>query len=231
MKILILYILIPFLFVGNSIVYSSTKTNLSSQRKSYKYFDANNNRNVKIPSAGISTSPDSISSSVNFELGIGYNFILMFVNQYNPQKKVVENSIKHSFLDIQLSVGLRFRQHYDINFRFGFDEVDEDFGGFNGGIFFASGLFGSNIYGMCGIDFYNNFGNSHNTSESGGNFIFYCLGVGYRATKNITWNLMYWIPNKKMFGTNTVFKDDKFKYYDKINYGLLKIGFQYSFVF
>ncbi|GBD89998.1 hypothetical protein BMS3Abin04_00714 [bacterium BMS3Abin04] len=212
-------------------VYSSTKINLISQRKSREYSDTNSNKSKEIQSTNIFTFHDSTSSGVNFELGIGYNLILMFVNKYNSQDKVVENSIKPSPLDIVFSVGLRFHQRYDINFRFGFDEIDEDFGGFNGGLFFESSLFGSNIYGTFGIDFYNNFGNSHNTSESGGNLIFYCLGVEYRANTNFTWNLIYWVPNKKVFGTDIVFKDNKFIYYDKINHGLLRIGLQYSFIF
>ncbi len=234
MKIFILYVLTLFLFVSSSIVYSSPKTKIVSQKKTRKYFDENNDENAEAQLTDIPALDDSISNEVNFELGIGSNLILMFVNKYDSQNKAVENSIKPSFLDIFFSVGFRFHQYYNINFRFGFDEIYEDFGGFNGGIFFESGLFASNIFGILGIDFYNNIGNSHNTSESGGNFIFYCLGAGYRVSNNFTLNLMYWLPNKKVFGTNTVYKDDSiisYESYDKINHGLVRIGFQYSFIF
>ena len=231
MRILIIIISVLLIFISSSVVYSSTKINIISQDKPHKYFGIKSDKIVKTRSTNVSTLQDSTLSDVNFELGVGYNLLLMFVNKYNLQNKKVENSINPSLIDILFSFGFRFHKHYDVNFKFGFDEIGEDFGGLNGGIFFESDLFFSNIFGILGVGFYHSIGTSHNTSESGGNFIFYCLGFGYRATKNINLNLMYWIPNKKVFGTDIAFTDNKFIYYDKINHGVLRIGLQYSFIF
>ena len=230
-KILTPFIIIILLLIaGYSSAYAVTHQ--ISKGKTYRSFHVIKNKNVKTLSANKSTDGNLSTNNNRFELGVGNSLILMFVKTYNYKKNGMENTIKANFIDIHLSAGFRFLQYYKIDFRFGYYLVYENFGGPNEGIFLQRYLFNTNIYGIAGIDFFKNIGNSHNSAESGGNFIFTCLGLGYNGTKNFSLEMIYWIPNKKVFGTNYVFgTNGSVSYYNMINNGLLGIGFQWSFIF
>ena len=87
-------------------------------------------------------------------------------------------------------------------------------------------LFGSDIYVEAGIDFFNGIGNGHNNK-----YTFYCFGLGYEPASNFDIDLLFSVPNTKIYGytiNDNVFPAVK---YQNINNGLLRFGFEYLFNF
>ena len=165
--------------------------------------------------------------ALSFKLGIRDELDLMLV------KYRAGNSIEFGILpiNIHLTTGVRFLEHYKIDIRYGIMVIYEDFEGFDIGIFLQYNLFSSNFYGSLGIDYFNAIGSSHNSGSTGGSFTFYCLGLGYNVSKHFNLDLMYCFPNEKVFA---YYQSDFFSQYqgfNEIDNGLIKIGFQYSFLF
>ncbi len=164
-------------------------------------------------------------TQANFELGIRDELILMFANLYS--RNTMEFGIVP--INIHLTTGVRFLKNYKIDTRYGLMIVYEDFEGFDAGIFFQADLFKSSYYGVVGIDHLFAMGSSHNSGSTGDSFNFVCLGFGYSTSKNFSLDLMYYIPTEKTFGYDFDFTNLKSS--KKIDNGLIKIGFQYSFIF
>ena len=177
-------------------------------------------------------------NAVNFELGIRDELAFMFANLYNYRTGSSNYINTSTPLNLHLSVGFSFLENYKIDFRFGLLFVYEDYYGLDKGIFLESKLFKNNFYGVLGIDFFSNGGNAHGVtvySQSGGNITSLCFGIGYSTSKNFNIDLTYYLLLNKVYGYNYVAYDDNGNYinrhYDKINYGVLTLGFQYSFIF
>ena len=139
-------------------------------------------------------------------------------------------------INFHISFGIRFLEHYKIDVRTGLMLVSEDYWAGDKGIFFQTDIPDSKFYGKAGIDFANNGGEAHGVvdySESGGRTTYYCLGVGIRTSKHFNAELMYYFPVDKVFGYNNVydFNTNTSTKYDKINYGMINIGFQYLITF
>ncbi len=106
----------------------------------------------------------------------------------------------------------------------------EDFWGFNYGIFLQANLFKTKFYVIIGVDYFNNVGTGHNTAFAGGDFAFISFGIGYSSSENFNIDITYHIPNKQKFGIDRAGDVSSYIWFDKIDYGLLKVGFQYSFI-
>ena len=175
---------------------------------------------------------------INIELGIRDEVAVIFANYYN-YKNGSSNYINTFLpLNLHLSIGFSFLEKYKIDFRIGLLLLYEDYIGIDKGIFLESKIFKSNFYGVLGIDFFSNGGNAHGVqvySESGGNVTSLCLGVGYSTSRHFNIDLMYYLPFNKVYGYNYVAYDYNGNHngrrYDKINNGVLTLGFQYSFIF
>lgn len=173
---------------------------------------------------------------VKFELGVRDEILWMYTNLYNYNNGSA-NFTKSIYvpIDLHLTAGISFLEHYKIDFRIGIMYVYEDFTGLDKGIFFKADLFNTNFYGTVGIDFINNLGEGHGVtvySEAGGKTTFLCIGAGYGLSKHFIFDLMYYYTKDKVYGYNIVsYSSTDYKRYDKINNGLLVLGFQYSFVF
>ncbi len=184
----------------------------------------------------INQSPSDDQSNVNFELGLRDEIAFQYTKLYN-YRDGYSNYTKSAFLPINLhlAAGLRFSEYYKIDFRIGIIYVFEDFSGIDKGIFLQANLFKSNFYGTLGIDFFNNCREAHGImvySESGGDITSFCFGIGYNLSKHFDLEVSYYLPTNKVYGYNQVnYGAIHIQRYEKINNGLLIIGFQYNFLF
>ena len=168
-----------------------------------------------------------------FELGIRDDLIAAFTNQFdNP---VYKNKIEFFYpINLHLSAGIRFLKQYKIDFRFGIMTNGDYIFGIDGGFFFQADLLKTDFYGTAGVDFFNNNLANSGITNADGTFTFYFLGLGYKASTTFDIDIMYGFPGKNKVYTTTpvsaygIAGNQYFE--DKIN-GLLKIGFQYSFIF
>ena len=177
--------------------------------------------------------PSLYNNDANFEWGIRDELIIMYTNIYDHETNVVGNILKLSLPhNLHLLGGIEFLKYYKVELRFGLTFLNEDFGGFDAGAFLKANLFNSDFNLSLGLDFFNNQKTSHNLSSSGGDFIFYCFGLGYDFSQSFSADVIYYIPNKKVYGydINTGYSPTG-QIYEKVNKGLVKIGFQYSFIF
>ncbi len=212
------------------------------------YAQVNTQNGVKILNiSDISLKKDSINSisqnkndispslnktgNVNFEIGLRDELVLMFVNEHNFSVNRTENTLQLFLpINLHLCAGVEFLDHYKIDIRFGLLFVYEDFSGLDEGIFFQGDLF-DRIYGTAGADFFYDTPNSHNGGGSGGNFILYGIGLGYKTSDNFNIDMMFYLPDKKVFGFDRDNSYSPAQTYNKVNNGLVKLGFQYSFIF
>jgi hypothetical protein len=175
-------------------------------------------------------------NNLHFALGIRDELILMPENSYSFETNK-EGFAFRTFLpfNLHLCAGIRFYKYYKVDLRFGLiASADVNYWGFDEGIFFSMLLFNSHFYGTAGIDFFNDYGEGHNSAFSGGNFTFYCLGLGYETSTHFDFDLVYYIPNKEVYGydINTGYGNPPYgQTHNKKNYGLITLGFQYSFIF
>lgn len=203
-----------------SLLFAQGKSNLDSNEissvslsKSKDYSNINETENNKI----------------GFEIGIRDELYLMFANLSSSNSTGSANTLEAGFplMNIHLTAGIRVLDNYRIYLQYGYAYVYEDFNGFDGGIFLEANLY-AGVYGLVGIDFLNKFGSSHGLSSSNEkSFTFYCAGVGYQFSKNFNIELAYYIPNDKVFGYNV--NDYTYQYINKIDNGILKLGFEYIF--
>jgi hypothetical protein len=175
---------------------------------------------------------------INVELGIRDEVAVMFANYYNYKNGNSNHINTFLPLNLHLSIGFRFLENYKIDFRIGLLLLYEDYVGIDKGIFLETKLFKSNYYGVLGVDFFSNGGNAHGVavySESGGDVTSLCFGLGYSTSRHFNIDLMYYLPFNKVYGYNYVAYDYNENYtgkrYDKINNGVITLGFQYSFIF
>jgi len=169
----------------------------------------------------------------HFEFGIGDEFLLMFAKEYDSRTNTYGSTNKVSLLpNLHLAAGINFLKYFKIDFKLGLILVDENYYGIDDGFFFKAELFNTRICGIAGIDFFNDIGEGHNSAESGGSFILYSFGAGYETSKNFDIYILYNIQNKKVFGYshNTGYAPFN-QTYDMVFKGLIRIGFQYSFIF
>ncbi|HED05600.1 MAG TPA: hypothetical protein ENI61_02815 [Ignavibacteria bacterium] len=184
------------------------------------------------------------NSDIKFELGIRDELIMMFAKVYSYEKGKISNTVEYAYnvfpvryniypLNFHLTLGLSFSKYYKIDFRFGITAVYVDFTGIDEGIFFKANFFEQKFYGTAGVDFFQNAGFGHNLSESWGNFTFLCLGFGYNISRNFIIDLIYYYPTSKVYGNNQVsnYPESGYTNYNKVVNGLIKLGFQYSFIF
>lgn len=175
---------------------------------------------------------------INIELGIGDEFAVMFANYYNYYSSESSNYIETSLpLNLYLSFGVSYLELYKIYFKLGILYLYEDYGGLDKGIFIESKLFKSNFYGVLGVDFLSNSGEGHGVtvySESGGNVNSICFGLGYSTSRHFNIEIMCYLPLNKVYGYNYEVYDhngnNTGKHYDKINNGIIKLGFRYLFI-
>ncbi len=162
-----------------------------------------------------------------FEIGIRDELFLMFAKVANSDNSGVINTMETGFAPINFHAlaGLSFLETYRIYFQYGYSYVFEDFSGYDGGIFFNANFY-AGFYGTAGIDFFSKSGSSHGLSTSDKkNFTFYCAGLGYQFSNHFSLDLTYYIPNNKVFGYNVNPYD--YEYINKVNKGILKLGFEY----
>lgn len=172
---------------------------------------------------------------LSFSIGLRDEFIYMNANLYNYLGGGSSNVAEINLLPINLhiAVGLSFLKIYKIEFRTGIMAVYEDFMGTESGIFLQANLFHSNFYGTAGFDLFSNGGGAHGVmvySESGGDINFLCLGGGLNTSKHFEIDLIYYFPLNKSFGFNQVNSYPISQRYDKIVNGVIKLGFQYTFI-
>lgn len=224
--------LLPFVLLffqsGFSSVYNvdnlSIKDKFMSQSSSNQklYFKNRDQDDDKIEKAQVN------ESKIKFELGIRDEFILLFANHYNDYSGKVENTMFYSLpFNLHACAGIRFLNYFKIDLRAGLLWITEDFLGFDKGIYLQSLLFSSNIYVEAGIDFFNGIGNGHTNDK----YTFYCFGLGYEPARNFDIDLLFSVPNTKIYGytiNDNVFPTVK---YENINNGLLRFGFEYLFNF
>jgi hypothetical protein len=220
-------IILTFLIVATQSSFIWGTANPSSNEKYYTEFNSFESQNTN-DSLG---SVPAKEKEVDFELGIRYELLLMFANLYNNASGLGKNALEfsNSPLNFHLTAGLRFINNYKIYLTGGLMVVYEDFLGFDGGIFFEASLYNPGPFGVIGVDFFNDSGEEHNLSSSGGNFTFYCIGAGYNFSKHFDIDLMYYVPNNKVFGSDLDFQT--YQLHNKTDNGLLKLGFEYKFVF
>ena len=169
-------------------------------------------------------STNTSESNVNVYFGIRDEIIIMFGNLEN------KNVVKTDFpINIHVLCGLKFLKYFKIEVRLGLIYVFDDFSGYDGGIYMLTHLFKTNIFTEVGIERFHNIGSSHGGSFSGGNITLLCFGIGYNTSKNFNLDISYCIPDKRKIGIDEVigFRQT----YDKVVNGLLRVGFQYSFIF
>jgi hypothetical protein len=177
----------------------------------------------------------SLNNELNFELGINDELILMLANEFNTHDGKFKNTIKFLLpYNFHITAGVRFLRYYKIDYRFGILAAQDYVLGIDEGLYFQAGLPNSKIYGVIGVDFFNNNLASDGITETGGNFTFYSFGLGYEASENFSVDIMYSFP-----GGNKIYAREPaglygdapgLFYYKKIN-GLIRLGFQYSFIF
>ncbi len=225
------YILLPALIINYSVIYAQGKSNLKKNLQKQNYVFTQSEKSfvlIKDRSQSVSDSREEI----DFELGIRDDFIFMFYRGSNIKTNNAGNSVKFSYYpNLHLSAGLRLLNYYKIDFRIGLTLVDENYSGLDEGLYFQADLFKTNIYGIAGIDFFNDIGEDHNLGVSSGKFVLYCIGTGYEFSKNFNIDLTYNIPNKKIYGySRNLGYLPQGQTYNMVNNGLLKIGAQISIV-
>ena len=164
--------------------------------------------------------------STNFELGIRDEIMIMYGKDLN--KKVAKSTLPINF---HLAAGVRFLKHYKADLRFGFNYAFEDFMGFDAGIYLLADLFNTDIFATAGIDHFQVAQAGHGYTYTGGAITFYCFGLGYNTSKKFELDIIYCIPDRKIYGHDGEMGIHMNETYYKIVDGLLKIGFQYSFIF
>ncbi len=239
---IIAYNFLKFDKVDSNMFYSSGEIKLPNDKRSlidFYYQPADEILKYKFILKNSSKSPITTAISdfetnyeANFEVGFRYEFSYM-------SSKILNGN--HSYLsyyllpiplfNLHLTTGFRFLKNYKIDFRIGVKSIYEDFIGLEEGIFFQANLFNSKIFGTVGIDFFQNGGSAHGTSASGGDNMFYCIGVGYQTSDDFNIDIIYYFPDNKIYGHNIDVNSYPYKEYDKIVNNLISLGFQYSFIF
>ena len=185
-----------------------------------------------------SDSVDTSESNFLVFLGIRDEFLMMSVNVDNNYKNVF-----FSPFSIHVVEGVNLWEYYKIFFKFGIltasNQLPNDFHiGYDWGIFFHTNLFKSNFYSVIGYDFMYSSGEDGGhgsgvlepTSNNAG-INSYCIGLGYETPTNFSIDIMYHIPNKKVFGYDEYpHAFTPATYYNKFVYGIINIGFQYTFL-
>jgi hypothetical protein len=131
---------------------------------------------------------------------------------------------------------INFSKILKADIRFGFipgnTKMPDDFNrALELGFFLRIKLLGTNLYGICGLNILDNdYSYSHgmnHISHGGGLVSFLCTDFGYEISRYAAFDIMYSIPLKKTFGydTNQFFSPGN---YDKIVYGAIDIGLQFS---
>jgi hypothetical protein len=195
------------------------------------------NSNLFTEDNSISTRLSDTIGNSNFELGIRDETAIMFTNLYNNRMGTTDY-IKTIFLPLNfhLTAGYSFAEKFKIDVRAGILYIYEDYYGIDTGIYFEADLLKTNLYGIVGINYFINGGESHGVSvysESGGNTTSLCLGSGYHLSKYFDLDLNYYFPFNKVYGYDNVVGYDpdtyyNFERYDKINNGVLRMGVQYT---
>ncbi len=163
----------------------------------------------------------------SFAFGIRYELFFMFL-----RTAISGNTVKAGggILNFHYTFGLGFPDNYRIYLQFGYSYVNEDFYGADFGIFLQANLY-KGIYGVLGVDFFNNSGFAHGVSVSyDKSFILYCVGAGYQISKHFIMDLTFSIPNDKVFGYDYDYNSsNEYVKVNKINNGFLTLGFEYIF--
>ena len=176
-----------------------------------------------------------IEHNVKYELAIRDELIFLFNREYNNVEMRMKNNIKFVLpFNLHIVAGIKFLNQYKIDFRFGFIADQDYILGFEEGIFFKAKLFNTNYFGTAGVYFFNNSLASDGITETGGEFTFYCIGLGYETSQNFSLDITYCFP-----GGNKVYAKEPTaiygigggQFFDKSIGGLMRIGFQYSFIF
>ncbi len=239
------YNYLEFTKVDNNEFYSSCEIKLPNNKNifidfyfhpveesiDYQFFDK---KTANSPSSNLISNFESEYES-NFEVGFRYELSYMSNRIFNINGYFNSYELGILPINLHLAGGFRFLKNYKLDFRLGLKFIYEDFYGSEKGIFFQANLFNSKFFGIVGIDFFHNFGESHGVmvySESGGENTFYCFGVGYQTSKHFNLDITYLIPKNKVYGYN---QDNSaypiIKNYDKIVNNLISLGLQYSFIF
>lgn len=178
----------------------------------------------------------NLNNGIHFELGIRDELILMQANEFSSQDRKFENKVKLLLpYNFHLTAGIRFLRYYKIDYRLGILAAQDYILGIDEGLYFQTSLPNSEFYGVIGLDFFNNNLASDGMTETGGKFILYCFGLGYEASRNFNMEILYSIPNN----SNRIYAESPAadyggipgQFYDKKINGLIRLGFQYSFIF
>jgi hypothetical protein len=217
MKFFLLIIAFPSLLFGQ----------INTQHNQSKLFD-----NLSFRESLDTVTREDLKENLHFELGIRDELIFMLSNEFNSEDRKFENTIKLLLpYNFHLTAGVKFLRYYKIDFRFGILAANDYVFGFDEGLYFQAGLPNSKFYWVIGVDFFNNNLASDGNTWTGGNFTFYCFGLGYESSKNFSIDILYSFPS----GNKVYAKEPSFKmggrYYEKKINGLIRLGFQYSFIF
>lgn len=218
-------------FVFYSIIIITIAGCTTTYTQSNSHF-TNSKELIGIPSTTIlSDSGLEQSNEFAFELGIRDELDMMFANIYDYKSTTASNTLESGLFPINfhLTGGIVYAENYKVYFIYGFTNILEDFQGFDGGIFLQANFY-SQFYGVGGIDFFSKMGSSHGLSSSPKkNYTFYCLGAGFKFSGHFNIDLIYYIPDEKVFGYDV--NPESYSYYNKINNGIIKLGFEYIISF
>lgn len=226
----LIYLLIFFFFLIDSS--SASGRPIFPQRG-----DSNNNLYTLVNSAVISLSKykiidkeylgsDSVENDKDrFKFGLRDEFLLMFASIADEGNTIKSSS---SIFNFHFTFGLEIPDNNRVYFQIGYSYIYEDFSGADLGIFFQANLY-KGVYGLIGIDYFNNSGFEHGVSRSDHKgFILYCLGAGYQLSVHFNMDLIFSVPNDKVFGNDLVSDNDYFRI-NKVNNGILRFGIEYIF--
>lgn len=221
MKLYIIIIIIFISFTGSTTTYRLSESSSTEKKES-----------INIPAtSAISDLNPKQTNEFEFEIGLRDELGLMLANIYDKKSSAKVFTLESGLFPINfhLTTGLNYSGNYKIYLIYGFTYILEDFQGFDRGIFFRANLY-NNFYGVLGLDFFNKMGSSHGLSNSPAkNYTFYCLGAGYNFSKHFNIDLMYYMPDEKVFGYDT--NPESYTFYNKIDHGIIKLGFEYIITF
>jgi hypothetical protein len=165
------------------------------------------------------------NSNLKLEFGLRDEFTYLNTN--------MERGGYYLPVNFHLTAGVRIFDKFKLDYRIGIMLIQDDFLGIDRGLFLQADLFNTGFYAALGIDFMNN------DAEKGAEMTywefqpettFYCFGFGYNINKHFNFDLMYYTPKNKTY-EYTIEKFDNNYRHDKIEYGCVVLGFQYSLFF
>ena len=166
----------------------------------------------------------------HFEVGIRDELILIESTDLGTNKPSFYKTDKSvPPYNVHLTAGLRFMKYDKIDLRFGMMADFVNILGLDEQVSFQINFLKSRFYAELSAEFFNNNLISNSNPNKGQRYTFYCIGLGYEASKHIDVDISYCIPDGKILNSKYTFGGTDLTS-GNINY-MIKLGCEYSFIF